>query len=101
MRGLAENLGCEVDVVRLRYEDGWELDLDELRRKVTAGTTLLSIVNPNNPTGTIISEEAVAAVLDVVERSGCWLHVDEVYRGSEHDGTEIQSFWGRHPRTSA
>ena len=99
VRGLAENLGCEVDVVQLRYADGWQLDLDELRRKVTPGTTLLSIVNPNNPTGTVFSDEEWPAMLDAVERSGCWLHADEVYRGSEHDGVETRSLWGRHPRT--
>jgi aspartate/methionine/tyrosine aminotransferase len=99
VRGIAENLGCEVVVVQLRAEDGWELDLDELRDAVTPGTKLLSITNPNNPTGTILSDEAAAAVLEAVERSGCWLHADEVYCGSEHDGRETPSFWGRHPRT--
>jgi aspartate/methionine/tyrosine aminotransferase len=98
VRGLAENLGCEVDVVPLRYEDGWELDADELLRRVTPGTRLFSVVNPNNPTGTILSPEGVAAVLEAVERSGCWLHADEVYRGSEHDGAETPSLWSQHPR---
>ena len=33
VRGMAENMGCAVDVVQLRDEDGWELDVDELRAK--------------------------------------------------------------------
>ena len=98
VRGLAENLGCAVDVVQLRYEDGWELELDTLRRNVGAQTKLLSVVNPNNPTGTILSPEARAAILDVVDASGCWLLADEVYCGSERDGRETESFWGAHPR---
>ena len=98
VRGLAENLGCAVDVVQLRYEDGWELELDTLRRNVGAQTKLLSVVNPNNPTGTILSPEARAAILDVVDASGCWLLADEVYLGSERDARETESFWGAHPR---
>jgi aspartate/methionine/tyrosine aminotransferase len=98
VRGLAENLGCGVDVVQLRYEDGWELDLDALRRAVGPQTKLLAVVNPNNPTGTILSAEARTAVLAAVDASGCWLLADEVYRGSERDGGETESFWGAHPR---
>ena len=101
VRGIAENLGCAVDVVQLRYEDGWELDLDALRAAVTPQTKLLSVVNPNNPTGTILSDDARAAIVDVVDASGCWLVADEVYRGSERDGVETASLWGAHPRVVA
>jgi aspartate/methionine/tyrosine aminotransferase len=98
VRGMAENMGCAVDVVQLHDEDAWELDVDELRAKVGPRTKLLAVVNPNNPTGTILSAEARAAILDVVESTGCWLLADEVYRGSERDGVETQSFWAQHPR---
>lgn len=98
VRGIAENLGCAVDVVELRDEDGWELDLDELRAKVGPRTKLLAIVNPNNPTGTTLGADAREAILELVEASGCWLVADEVYRGSERDGVETESFWGAHPR---
>jgi aspartate/methionine/tyrosine aminotransferase len=98
VRGIAENLGCTVDVVQLRDETAWELDLEELRAKVGPRTKLLAVVNPNNPTGTVLSDDARAAILDVVESTGCWLLADEVYRGSERDGVETTSFWGQHPR---
>jgi aspartate/methionine/tyrosine aminotransferase len=101
VRGMAENMGCEVDVVQLRDETAWELDVDELRAKVGPRTKLLAVVNPNNPTGTILSAEARAAIIDVVESTGCWLLADEVYRGSERDGVETQSFWAQHPRALA
>jgi aspartate/methionine/tyrosine aminotransferase len=98
VRGLAENLGCPVDVVGLHEELGWELDLDELRANVGPATKLVYVVNPNNPTGTVLSAEARAAILELVEESGGWLLVDEVYSGSERDGAETESFWGAHPR---
>jgi len=98
VRGLAENLGCAVDVVQLGFEDGWALDVDALRASVGPRTKLVSVVNPNNPTGTILSPAERAAVLDAVDASGAWLLADEVYRGSERDGVETESFWGAHPR---
>jgi aspartate/methionine/tyrosine aminotransferase len=101
VRGMAENMGCAVDVVQLRDENAWELDVDELRSKVGPRTKLLAVVNPNNPTGTILSAEARAAILDVADSTGCWLLADEVYRGSERDGVETQSFWAQHPRALA
>lgn len=98
VRGIAENLGCAVDVVQLRDETGWQLDLDELRASIGPRTKLLYVVNPNNPTGTILSSEARATILEAVEASGCWLLADEVYCGSERDIVETESFWGTHPR---
>lgn len=98
VRGLAENAGCAVDVVQLRFEDGWALDPDALRAAVGSQTKLVCVVNPNNPTGTILSRDAREAVLEAVDASGAWLLADEVYRGSEHDGVETESFWGAHPR---
>jgi aspartate/methionine/tyrosine aminotransferase len=99
VRGLAENLGCGVDVVQLRFEDGWALDVDELRGSVGPQTKLVAVVNPNNPTGTVLSSEERAAVLEAVDTSGAWLLADEVYLGSERDGVATESFWGSHPRT--
>jgi aspartate/methionine/tyrosine aminotransferase len=101
VRGMAENMGCAVDVVQLHDENAWELDVEELRAKVGPRTKLLAVVNPNNPTGTILSAEARSAILEVVESTGCWLLADEVYRGSERDGVETQSFWAQHPQALA
>jgi aspartate/methionine/tyrosine aminotransferase len=98
VRGLAENLGCAVDVVQLRAEDGWELDISALRAAIGQQTKLVCVVNPNNPTGTVLTEGARRALLEAVDESGAWLLADEVYRGSEHDGVETESFWASHPR---
>src|SRR5215475_9620771 len=53
--GLARNLGCRVKEAQLRPENNWRMDLDELESLASAKTKLISIVNPNNPTGSILS----------------------------------------------
>src|SRR5712671_7385548 len=53
--GLARNLGCRVGEAQLRPDNDWQLDVDELESLAGAKTKLISIVNPNNPTGSILS----------------------------------------------
>ncbi len=63
--GLAKNIGCHVKEVPLRPERNWQLDLDELEATAGRKTKLIAIVNPNNPTGSILShQEAEAATGD-------------------------------------
>jgi aspartate/methionine/tyrosine aminotransferase len=96
-----ESLGAEVRQVRLREADGWRLDLDELG-DAAHGAKLISITNPNNPTGALLSPAALARVVDIADHEGAWILADEVYRGLDQDdpGTS-PSFADRYPRTIA
>ncbi|MDY0882808.1 aminotransferase class I/II-fold pyridoxal phosphate-dependent enzyme [Dongia soli] len=97
--GHAKNIGCVVKELPLDPARGWRPDLDMLDRLVTSRTRLVAIVNPNNPTGTILSSEEGDRVIAACARVGAWLHVDEVYGGTEIDGFgETPSFWGRYDR---
>jgi aspartate/methionine/tyrosine aminotransferase len=96
--GLAKNAGCRVHEVQLRPEDDWRLDLDRLESLASRKTKLIAIVNPNNPTGTVLSQLEMQRIVRVAEASGAWLHADEVYRGTEFAGNESQSFWGMYDK---
>ncbi|MGE3276902.1 MAG: aminotransferase class I/II-fold pyridoxal phosphate-dependent enzyme [Vicinamibacterales bacterium] len=99
VRGLARIAGCSVHELALDPADGWRLDLDALDAMVTSRTRLVGIVNPNNPTGTILSEPDMDRIVTACARVGAWLHADEVYRGTERDGRpETPTFWGRYDR---
>lgn len=73
-------LGCKVDVLHLRFENKFKLDLDELNKLVTDGTQLISLTYPNNPTGSMISEKALREIIRLVESHDCYLLFDETYR---------------------
>jgi aspartate/methionine/tyrosine aminotransferase len=96
--GLAKNAGCSVHEVQLHPENGWRLGLDELERVAGNKTKLISIVNPNNPTGSILSPQEMERIVRISGRTGAWLHADEVYRGTELAGPETPSFWGMYDR---
>ena len=96
--GLAKNLGCQVKEAQLRQENNWRLDLDELQSLATAKTKLISIVNPNNQTGSILSRDEMKRIVSICHKTGAWLHADEVYRGTELAGDETPSFWGMYER---
>ena len=96
--GLAKSMGCEVRELQLRSENDWRPNLDELDELVTPGTRLVSVVNPNNPTGIAFTEAEMSRIVAACDRVGAWLHADEVYRGTERSGPETPSFWGRYSR---
>ncbi len=86
---IPESIGARVDKLRLREEDRFMPDLDALRRLVTPRTKLISLSNPNNPTGSLLERaqlEQIAAIADAV---GAYVLCDEVYRGTTQVGDEL------------
>jgi len=57
---------------------------------------MIAVCNPNNPTGTVLSEESIKEIVKVADRVGAWILSDEVYRGAELNGKETPSFWGKY-----
>jgi aspartate/methionine/tyrosine aminotransferase len=98
MSGVARSLGAEVRTFRLRTEAAWEPDWDEFERAVTDRTRLLYLSNPNNPTGSVLSESSMRRIVDRCERTGTWLLSDEVYLGAEIAAPRTKSFWGMSDR---
>jgi aspartate/methionine/tyrosine aminotransferase len=73
---------------RLDPDDGWNVDLDDIRSKMDERVKLLVLINPNNPTGGIADEATVAALLAIAaEWPNCSIIADEIYDGLNFDGT--------------
>ena len=82
---IPESLGANVRVVRLREEAGWLPDLDELSA-AAADAKAITLVNPNNPTGSLMDPQMLAAIVAIARREGAWIVADEVYRGLDQEG---------------
>jgi len=99
--GLGRHFGEATDTFELNLCDGrWALDLEGLEKAVTAKTKVVMVCNPNNPTGAVLTEEEMDAIVAAADRVGAWLVVDEIYRGAEVE-TDVTSptFFGRYGRT--
>ncbi len=98
--GLARHLGEAADTFRLVLDgERWRLDVDGLNRAVTERTRAIMVCNPNNPTGYVLDEEEMSAVIDAADRVGAWIVADEIYRGAELAAGEVSpTFWGRYDR---
>ena len=92
--GIAKNSGCVVRELQTHAQDDWRPNLDELERLVCSKTKLVSVVNPNNPTGTVLNCAEMDRIVAICAHVGCWLHVDEVYAGTELHGEPAGTFWG-------
>ncbi|MFC2055517.1 aminotransferase class I/II-fold pyridoxal phosphate-dependent enzyme [Chloroflexota bacterium] len=100
--GIGINYGLHVKTFSLKEELGWSVDIDEIGDVVSDKTRLIAVCNPNNPTGHIMTDDEMNAVIKAAERAGAWLLSDEVYAGAEHHQEEVTpSFWGRYDRVLA
>ena len=63
----------------LAYHGVWEIDGDELQRRVTPRTRALVVVNPNNPTGSFLSAADCEVIGEVCRAHGLALIADEVF----------------------
>jgi aspartate/methionine/tyrosine aminotransferase len=96
--GMAANWGCIAHPWNLREENDWQPDPAELDELVGDKTRLILVTNPNNPTGAVLPESIMDAIVAAAERVGAYILADEIYRGAELDGVESPSFHGRYDR---
>lgn len=99
--GLAVNLGVRVREIPLHEHLGWQPDPAEIDAAIDAETRVVVITNPGNPTGSLLSTAARAALIGAAERVGAWILADEVYAGAELGGEPTPSFIGEYERVIA
>lgn len=100
--GIAKNHEYRIKTFSLLEEKDWAPDLDKLESIVSNETKLIAICNPNNPTGRIMRENEMDAVIRIAGRVGAWILADEVYAGVEqHTVEQAPSFYGRYDKVLA
>lgn len=81
---IPESIGADVRILRLREDNAWLPDLEELGAHLTGGAKLVAINNPNNPTGSLMDRSMLEKIVALCDQAGAWLLCDEVYRGIDH-----------------
>ncbi len=72
--------GAELISVPSRAEDRFQIDPDEIARRVTPQTRAILLNSPNNPTGAVYTRQQFEAVVDLCLKNQIWLISDEVYQ---------------------
>ena len=76
---IPESFNADVQYLRLKPENNFLPDLDELKKLITKNTKLICLNNPNNPTGALIPETMLKVIVNIAD--GAYVLCDEVYRG--------------------
>jgi len=69
-------------------ENGWMPDLKDIRSKITPSTKGIVIINPNNPTGALYSNELLLGIIELAREHNLVVFADEVYDKVLYDGVK-------------
>ena len=67
-------------------QNGWMPDLDDMRSKITPNTRAIVIINPNNPTGALYSDELLLEIIQIAREHQLIIFADEIYDKMLYDG---------------
>lgn len=57
----------------------WYPDIEDMRKKITAKTKAIVIINPNNPTGALYPREVLQQIVDLAREHQLMIFSDEIY----------------------
>ncbi len=72
-------LGIELNTYYLNEEDGWQPDLDDVKKKITPRTRGIVLINPNNPTGSLATRKMLEQMAELARRHNLVIFADEIY----------------------
>lgn len=72
-------------------ENEWNPDIDDIKAKITKNTKGIVIINPNNPTGALYSEEILNEIAEIARKTGIIIFADEIYDRLVMDGLKHTS----------
>lgn len=72
--------GSDVTEIVLKEENGWHIDLQEIRGAIKTNTKCIVINFPHNPTGAVMTQAELERLVELCRKHDVWLFSDEVYR---------------------
>lgn len=89
---VASYLGANILRFERRAENDFQIDPDDIRRKITPRTKLIALTNLHNPSGAFTSEETLLRIAEIAGAVGAQVLVDEVYLDMVYDQPVRSSF---------
>ena len=67
-------------------QNEWNPDIEDIKKKITPKTKGIVVINPNNPTGALYSDEVLKEIVEVARQNNLILFADEIYDRLVMDG---------------
>ena len=80
--------GAEPNTYFLNEEDGWQPELDDIKRKINSRTRGIVLINPNNPTGALCTRQMLEQIAELARQHNLLIIADEIYDKLILDGGE-------------
>jgi alanine-synthesizing transaminase len=64
----------------------WNPDMADMKAKITPNTRAIVVINPNNPTGAVYSDEILKAIIQLAREHNLIIFADEIYDKVLYDG---------------
>ena len=88
-------LSCKMSIIDLKFENNFDIDIDEVKKAIKPNTRLISITSPHNPTGKLFNQQTIKKLIALAEERDCFLLVDETYRELNFQ-TELTPYEAEH-----
>ena len=72
---------------RCNEDDNWHPDIEDIKSKITSKTKGIVVINPNNPTGSLYSDELLLQIIEVAKEHDLIIMADEIYDRILYDDT--------------
>lgn len=69
----------------------WQPDIEDIKKKISPRTKAIVIINPNNPTGALYSDEILLEIIEVARQNNLIIFADEIYDKILYDGRQHTS----------
>lgn len=77
----AVQVGVKIIPITAKIENGFALpSMEEFEKLITPKTKGIVIINPNNPTGYLYTQEELEQLSEIIKKHDLYLYADEVYR---------------------
>lgn len=86
---IPQSYGAKVKCLQLVRDNGYLPDPADLARLITPKTRLITLTNPNNPTGATIERARLLEIVAIAAANDAYVLCDEVYRGVDQAGDEM------------
>ena len=70
-------------------EEGWQPDLDDMRKKISEETKAIALINPNNPTGAVYEKDVLKEIVDLAGEYDLPIISDEIYDLMTYDKKHV------------